>query len=117
MIETTKLTINLPPELLDHLCQVSEIKQVSPSSLASEILQCCLKGEGCQTSLADPSKTHWPDRRRHSPTRPQPEEIVADIQRTLEALGDYLPNFSSGGPLAAEVEAIISQVEAEREND
>lgn len=42
---------------------------------------------------------------------------MADIQRTLEALGDELPGFSPGDPLAAEVEAIISQVEAERKND
>jgi|GEM_PF-5187568 len=116
MLETAELTINLAPEIRDYLVRVSEKKKVSPSSLATEILQCCLKEEIGRSRSVGVSGPQPVERRRNRP-RYNPEDIVADVQRTLEVLEDELPGFGSGDPLAAEVEAIISQVEAERQND
>lgn len=117
MIETAKLTIDLTPELRDHLFHISEKKQVSPSSLASEILQYFLNAEYGRLDQAGSFIPSAVERRRQDRPSRNPLDLVADIQQSLEALDDYLPGFSSADPLAVEVEAIISQVEAEREND
>lgn len=116
MIETAKLTIDLTPELRDHLFHISEKEQVSPANLATEILQYWLRKEAGRPHPAETSRL-WPEERRRSRPSRNPEEIVADIQRSLEALGDYLPDFSPDDPLAVEIEAVISQVEAERAGD
>lgn len=117
MIETVaKLTIDLTPELRDHLFHVSEKEHVSPANLATEILQYWLKVEAARPHPAELSD-FWPEERRRSRQSCNTEEIVADIQRSLEALDDYLSGFSPDDPVAAEIEAIISQVEAERAGD
>lgn len=116
MIEAAKLTIDLTPELRDHLFHVSEKEQVSPANLATEILQYWLMEEAGRPHPAEASGLLL-EERRLSQSSYNPEEIVADIQRSLEALGDYLPDFSPGDPLVAEIEAIISQVEAGRAED
>lgn len=112
MAQTASLTITLSPELRDQLQQLADLKRTDPAALAADILSRAL---GVDPPAAGPPGGL--ERRRQGRAAYDPQEAVADIQRSLEALGLDSLDFGSDGAVAAEVEAVISRTESDRDDD